>query len=102
MAFFTIRGCYKTGTALGAVGGLQLSLKETQSMVWSEPRSAQMPNMWQSKGCYGVTLGDLWICFTVRLESSLRKHKVQKMIEIPWLLELGQANHTGARVGCVG
>uniref|UniRef100_A0A8B9MRX3 Uncharacterized protein n=1 Tax=Accipiter nisus TaxID=211598 RepID=A0A8B9MRX3_9AVES len=33
VAFFTIGGCYKTGTALGVVGGLQLSLKETQSMV---------------------------------------------------------------------
>ncbi|NXT34423.1 TIM23 translocase, partial [Pelecanoides urinatrix] len=41
LAFFTIRGCYKTGTAFGALGGLQLVLKKTQSMVWSKPRNAK-------------------------------------------------------------
>ncbi|KFQ95460.1 Putative mitochondrial import inner membrane translocase subunit Tim23B, partial [Nipponia nippon] len=41
LAFFTIGGCYKTGTAFGALGGLQLGLKETQSMVWSKPRNAK-------------------------------------------------------------
>ncbi|KFW11804.1 Putative mitochondrial import inner membrane translocase subunit Tim23B, partial [Fulmarus glacialis] len=41
LAFFTIGGCYKTGTAFGALGGLQLGLRETQSMVWSKPRNAK-------------------------------------------------------------
>lgn len=67
LAFFAIGRCYKTGTSFGALGGLQLILKETQSMMWSKPRNVQMPHTWQSKQCYGVTLRDLWIYFMVHL-----------------------------------
>ncbi|XP_052589853.1 mitochondrial import inner membrane translocase subunit Tim23 isoform X2 [Peromyscus californicus insignis] len=42
LAFFTIGGCCMTGAAFGAVNGLRLGLKETQSMAWSKPRNVQV------------------------------------------------------------
>ncbi|KAJ6661655.1 hypothetical protein lerEdw1_013894 [Lerista edwardsae] len=41
LAFFTIGGCCMTGAAFGALNGLRLGLKETQSMAWSKPRNVQ-------------------------------------------------------------
>ena len=38
LAFFTIGGCCMTGAAFGAMNSLQLGLKETQSMSWSNQK----------------------------------------------------------------
>ncbi|NXW07227.1 TIM23 translocase, partial [Fregetta grallaria] len=62
LAFFTIGGCYKTRTAFDVLGGLQLGLKKTQSMVWSKLRNAKYvtkPGMLQgdTRGSVGLFSG---------------------------------------------
>ncbi|XP_036054733.1 mitochondrial import inner membrane translocase subunit Tim23 isoform X2 [Onychomys torridus] len=60
LAFFTIGGCCMTGAAFGAMNGLRLGLKETQSMAWSKPRNVQILNMVTRQGAlWANTLGSL-------------------------------------------
>ncbi|KAH0623458.1 hypothetical protein JD844_006219, partial [Phrynosoma platyrhinos] len=60
LAFFTIGGCCMTGAAFGALNGLRLGLKETQSMAWSKPRNVQILNMVTRQGAlWANTLGSL-------------------------------------------
>nr|XP_048291451.1 mitochondrial import inner membrane translocase subunit Tim23-like [Myodes glareolus] len=66
LAFFTIfGGCCMTGAALGAMNGLRLGLKGTQSMAWSKPRNGQILNMVTRQGAlWANTLGSLALLYS--------------------------------------
>ncbi|XP_037058229.1 mitochondrial import inner membrane translocase subunit Tim23-like [Peromyscus leucopus] len=65
LAFFTIGGCCMTGAAFGAVNGLRLGLKETQSMAWSKRRNAQILIMVTRQGAlWANTLGSLALLYS--------------------------------------
>lgn len=54
-----------TGAAFGAVNGLRLGLKETQSMPWSKPRNVQILNMVTRQGAlWANTLGSLALLYS--------------------------------------
>uniref|UniRef100_A0A8C2M974 Mitochondrial import inner membrane translocase subunit TIM23 n=1 Tax=Cricetulus griseus TaxID=10029 RepID=A0A8C2M974_CRIGR len=58
-------GCCMTGAAFGAMNGLQLALKETQSMAWSKPRNVQILNMATRQGVlWANTLGSLALLYS--------------------------------------
>ncbi|XP_076980740.1 mitochondrial import inner membrane translocase subunit Tim23 isoform X2 [Tamandua tetradactyla] len=65
LAFFTIGGCCMTGAAFGAMNGLRLGLKETQTMAWSKPRNVQILNMVTRQGAlWANTLGSLALLYS--------------------------------------
>ncbi|CAO2588490.1 Mitochondrial import inner membrane translocase subunit Tim23 [Lemmus lemmus] len=65
LAFFTIGRCCMTGAAFGAMNGLRLGLKETQSMAWSKPRNVQILNMVTRQGAlWANTLGSLALLYS--------------------------------------
>ena len=54
-----------TGAAFGAMNGLRLGLKETQSMAWSKPRNVQILNMVTRQGAlWANTLGSLALLYS--------------------------------------
>uniref|UniRef100_A0A8C8TX25 Mitochondrial import inner membrane translocase subunit Tim23 n=1 Tax=Peromyscus maniculatus bairdii TaxID=230844 RepID=A0A8C8TX25_PERMB len=65
LAFSTIGECCMTGVAIGAMNGLRLGLKETQSMAWSKPRNVQILNMVTRKGAlWANILGSLALLYS--------------------------------------
>ncbi|XP_059107095.1 mitochondrial import inner membrane translocase subunit Tim23-like [Peromyscus eremicus] len=65
IAFSTIGGCCMTGAAIGAMSGLRLGLKETQSMAWSKPRYVQILNTVTRKGAlWANILGSLALLYS--------------------------------------
>ncbi|KAM4703636.1 mitochondrial import inner membrane translocase subunit Tim23B [Rhinophrynus dorsalis] len=74
LAFFTIGGCCISGAAFGALNGLRLGFKETQTMAWSKPKNVQILNMVTRQGAlWANTLGSialLYSAFGVIIEKS--------------------------------
>ncbi|MEE6488642.1 hypothetical protein FKM82_015300 [Ascaphus truei] len=65
LAFFTIGGCCMSGAAFGAMNGLRLGFKETQSMAWSKPKNVQILNMVTRQGAlWANTLGSLALLYS--------------------------------------
>uniref|UniRef100_A0A8C8TWG8 Mitochondrial import inner membrane translocase subunit TIM23 n=1 Tax=Peromyscus maniculatus bairdii TaxID=230844 RepID=A0A8C8TWG8_PERMB len=65
LAFSTIGGYCVTGATFGAMNGLLLGLKETQSMAWSKPRNVQILNMVTRQGAlWANTLGSLALLYS--------------------------------------